>query len=651
MPRDRTVIYVPPLKNTQFALNVSENVMDTTYNEGIYITDDSLTKTYPKSVVRIYKNPNLPKKIYLVSKDSSNLDAVLRIASPALVDATTSFDAVKLSTAITPYLSLNYLDLQKYSNFKQPSNITNLNFEDNSLIGKSLNLYTLSLTTLYKIGNIVNNETAFLGESCCYVFPTRSVDGTFNSGIGPTRRFRREFDINLGAESNLVLRGGPSEGILEERLNSLGSNTVGSVLAEDSTIESINNEGITSLISQSELLDTSIEGSYLLRGKSLIAQSYNDRNECPESCPTVFNQIIYDNSDYKIKNKIGSLTELDLAFWKKLKITKTKSINFSDYLEQKHENVWVQKVDSNNLPNTWASLDEDFYSHFTKKSYIISQKLFDSNNDSFGLSYKWYPLYSSDPQNIDALSNNLNNYNNKQFNDNYESLSSLKDKFLFFRKTKAISNDKQNTIFERQLNKIPDETLKEFIFFNDSYALSRGSAGITIYNNSPESAEGKAYRYSYNQMKDYYLVKGGLTHSPRTIFGVEQEIAFNTNQVYVDAYTKTNTEVQAIGDLIKYTEPGSTSAKYLDNLGFPNVYYEKESTDFYTNDSKARYLQEKSLDTERDLTDLYVFKKDFESEFYLFGFVPDDPESTIYELELEEELDIENGTFMVVEIE
>ncbi len=74
MPVDKTLIKVPKIAFTQLYPNVVSNFNQVTYNEGIYIYNESKKATYPKSVIRIYKNPNNPKKVYFAAKDTSLLE-------------------------------------------------------------------------------------------------------------------------------------------------------------------------------------------------------------------------------------------------------------------------------------------------------------------------------------------------------------------------------------------------------------------------------------------------------------------------------------------------------------------------------------------------------------------------------------------------
>lgn len=143
MAFNKTKISVPSLYLYQYAPNVTQNVSNLTYNEGIFLRSESLTSYLPKSVVRIYKNPNAPKKIYLLSKDTSILQSIGKKFQSG-VDALTVEELYEYSY-LNPYFSNDPEQLQRYSIFQQPENITNLNFDDSSLIGRKINFYNLSL--------------------------------------------------------------------------------------------------------------------------------------------------------------------------------------------------------------------------------------------------------------------------------------------------------------------------------------------------------------------------------------------------------------------------------------------------------------------------------------------------------------------------
>ena len=74
----------------------------------------------------------------------------------------------------------------------------------------------------------------------------------------------------------------------------------------------------------------------------------------------------------------------------------------------------------------------------------------------------------------------------------------------------------------------------------------------------------------------------------------------------------------------------------------------ESDVDIYAFGNQTRIDQIENL-TDSNKSTLYVLNNNWVYSSY--GFIPDDPQSVIYEIELENELEIENGTFMVVEIE
>lgn len=158
MSIDKTVIKIPKVILTQYYPNVVNNVNELVYNEGIYLKKSSLSATYPKSVVRVFKNPLFPKKVYLVSKDTlpiqqaaywigrtSTYDGINQVWTSNVGSFSGNSNDLKASYgAYVPYLKLEEENIKNYSTLKQPENLTNLNFEDGSLTGKKINFYRLS---------------------------------------------------------------------------------------------------------------------------------------------------------------------------------------------------------------------------------------------------------------------------------------------------------------------------------------------------------------------------------------------------------------------------------------------------------------------------------------------------------------------------
>jgi hypothetical protein len=155
MPQDKTIIKVPSIAYTQVVPNIANNVSELLYNEGIYINRQSLSALYPKSVVRIYKNVNNPKKIYLLSKDTSLMDAI----SNATKSGTRSTEnEIIANPSYQQYVSTDEEQLVKYSKFTQPSNITTLDFTNSSLNGKQVNFYVLSAESYVSLYQTLSGE-------------------------------------------------------------------------------------------------------------------------------------------------------------------------------------------------------------------------------------------------------------------------------------------------------------------------------------------------------------------------------------------------------------------------------------------------------------------------------------------------------------
>jgi len=148
MPIDKTTITITPIKFSQAIPDIAQNVSKLTYNEGIYIKENSLSATYPKSVVRIYKNTNFPNKIYLLSKETSIIEATSKRYGEL---SDTEESTIINYPSLQPYLTIDPENLNNYSRFQQPSKLQTLNFDNSSLTGKTINFYTLSPDSLNKI--------------------------------------------------------------------------------------------------------------------------------------------------------------------------------------------------------------------------------------------------------------------------------------------------------------------------------------------------------------------------------------------------------------------------------------------------------------------------------------------------------------------
>jgi hypothetical protein len=102
--------------------------------------------------MRVYKNQNNPKKIYLLSKDTSIIQAASSYVSntQTFVPGTMPtwdaaiVDEIEANSDYGIYFSKDTENLQNYSKFKQPSNLKDLNFENSSINGKTINFYKLT---------------------------------------------------------------------------------------------------------------------------------------------------------------------------------------------------------------------------------------------------------------------------------------------------------------------------------------------------------------------------------------------------------------------------------------------------------------------------------------------------------------------------
>lgn len=535
MANDKTVISIPSLYFYQYGVNISKFMGNVTYNEGIYLTDTT-PKTYSKSVVRIYKNPNFPKKIYLVSKDTSLLQAISKKVISVSSDPTINTEFVNYyrdydsgEISYKDYFDVDSRDtLSRYSIFSQPSNVSTINYDDNSLVNKTINLYTLS----------------------------------------------------------------------EEAINKIETN-FGNIVFSDVSYETA--------ISQS----FDIKASYLLKAKSILADYGNDNETYNRSEVELFNASLFENWDStKSYKNITPLVDTDLIIKNSYTIKKTKSINFSDFIEQKHDNLWIQKVFLNNLTTPYGKdYDDILQEEFTKYSYILSVKYsipFSSTgyyDDNY--SYNWVPMYG------DTFNRYTNEYGALE-EDSSEKLADIRGKNIFLRKTKLLSSNDNGVLeYDRELSVVPDEPLKNFLFFHKS----------------PDITNAATYISDLNTIIEDYSRLGTFTHAESNIFDKKPILDFSKDFNVPDAYKKTREEID--GYISTYTKP--------------------ENVDFYSNVTETRYLQEKSLDQETDLATMYVLNDEYKN--YQLGFVPDDLETTVYELELDEELHIYNGSFVVVEIE
>lgn len=159
MPQDKSIISLPSTSKTVVLPNVATNINKVRYNEGLYILDSSVSATYPKSVIRLYKNPNNPKKVYFAAKDTSLLENyVLNLVQNG---ATKESDPnVFRSDSKTAYYWSRTETEDSYRDFALFSQPRNLELNESEIIGKSINLYSLPFisTTVSYMSNL-NSDT------------------------------------------------------------------------------------------------------------------------------------------------------------------------------------------------------------------------------------------------------------------------------------------------------------------------------------------------------------------------------------------------------------------------------------------------------------------------------------------------------------
>jgi len=285
MATDKTVISIPSLYFNQYAPNLTKIIGGgLTYNEGIYLYQtESLNRTYRKSVVRVYKNPYYPKKIYLLSKDTSYKQVAAKAKSLTLDMKDYSTDDINdylADSSYSQYITSDVDILKKYSKFTQPSNLQNLNFQDSSLNNKTINFYTLGLD-VYQ-------------------------DKIYNNLAGP------EISQVVEGSEDVITKNG---------------------LIFDSSEE---------LLEIFDLSQTPTFG-YLLKSKSMVTDYKNDSNTYSKLQTDLFNASLY---YYWTRSgsidKISYLLEDDLVLNKASTIVKTKAIDFNQYVDNKFDNLWFQ---------------------------------------------------------------------------------------------------------------------------------------------------------------------------------------------------------------------------------------------------------------------------------------------------------------------
>ena len=143
MPQDKSIISLPSTSKTVVLPNVATNITKVRYNEGIYITDKSAVATYPKSVVRVYKNQSNPKKVYLAAKDTSLLENFVLNLVNSGETKDSSPDIFRASN--TQYFWDRAGTEDSYRDFSLFSQPYNLDIEPTRAKNKKMNFYSLPL--------------------------------------------------------------------------------------------------------------------------------------------------------------------------------------------------------------------------------------------------------------------------------------------------------------------------------------------------------------------------------------------------------------------------------------------------------------------------------------------------------------------------
>lgn len=469
MPQDKTIVKIPTIAYTQLVPNVANNVSELLYNEGIYVNRKSLTATYPKSVVRIYKNTNFPKKIYLLSKDTSLMDA---ISNANKSNTRQNEIEIVANASYQEYVSTQEQQLAKYSKFSQPSNLSSLDFTNSTLQNKTINFYVLSPDAYVSLYDSLS------GEVVPQVLEGSGEYKTLNGLV-------RDSDLPL-----------------------------------------------------SQLVDFSEKTySFLLKSKSIITDFNENSSSAQSKFASIFNSCLYAywNQSGSFTN-LKALTEYELSLYQTRNVASVQTIDFSQYIDKKYENVWTQKID-NAIANAGPNSRDG--------SYVIS--LYDPYSETWD-TLRYNPTYVLFPDS--------------------NSIAYLYNKNLLFFKQDSVIGENAN---KRQLFKIlGNERVIEF--------------------------------------DKYYPVGDGR----REIYGAFRQ---NTYDVF--------------------------DSSYMLDLTASSV------VDIYEYGNSLRNTQTTNL-RNSDLSTIYVFKDNF--DYSSLGFTPDTLEQTVYEIELDQELEFDNGCFAVVEI-
>lgn len=596
MTKDKTVISIPPIYFYQYGPNLASLIGAYTYNEGIYLKNESLSKTYAKSVVRIYKNPKIPKKIYLFSKDTSLYEAFAGQYKTSSFDEVSSYIGQDFAQQ---YLGTDEDTLKKFSLFKQPENFISL--DQNTLNNKTINFYTLTTDSINTLGKVIESfETETTTDTNIELLENfissinewkdfLGCDGDGILTVDTPPSFEQTLDnTNKAAEivakitanySDLVDNSVFSESDYLTNLSIITTSLpfvttistldttcqysdyiIGALQKMKETYAQSNIDKWTTQptnFAQDSYLNT-IQTSYYLKSKSIIADYGNDNKTYTRTLTNLFEQTVYTNwGGPNYTGQLGALNETDIQLYKSTTISKTKQFDFSEYVENKYSNLWVQKIDRYK-----SGESSDVYDN-----YVFL-----------------------DPYNVDSSAGpEILRENRDTPTEKDQILLNMKGKYcLLIKKDVYLFDTYTNRDYFIANSDIRPDT--EYVYGKVSWTVP----------------EGNTYAYA------------ALGRQENKILGSDYSINFNDYNIQEVNSSDLASEKPYI---------------YIDSLS-------KRKTQF----------ENFSFDT--GLSTLYIFNDSFQQEQEeKYGFVMDDPYDTVYEIELEEELDIENGTFMVVEIE
>ena len=525
MPQDKSIISLPSTSKVTVLPNVAANIQQVKYNEGLYVTDSSLKATYPKSVIRIYKNPNNPKKVYFVAKDTSLLENYVF----NLVDKGATKESVPNSFRVsdTQYYWSRTEDENSYRDFSIFSQPYNLDLESD-VVGKQINFYSLppaSQQSLYMLG--LNSDS--------------DIDSYFI-----------KYNIILKAKSYITDYQN-YELFKSNKAKRAEASDVGG--AEQPTVD-----------------------------KVALYEKF------------LFNNLTASTDIEKDLNNIKPLSESELQLNKSVNILNVNKIKFSDFIKRKYSNILLTNT------NSFDNLNELRPKNSVKlvpenDGYV----LFKSATDSFNSSVNTFnPIYISTFAN-EKMPSNINlpepTINNSETEDS--SLDWLDAQNIFIIK----DNYLVPTIKDFQFIRVNDvDSYYRFQVNEDGFDYTNGSIVPDIISSTSISNEKELNEGVY---------EGTITFDSYKFFDYKRDLNLNFSDLSLDSRKSLST-----GELT-VTKINNSSLDYVDN--------------------------------ENLISDLYIMDDSFNYNNY--NFIPSYLDETIYEFEIDQELNFENGTFVVAEIE